>query len=775
LVLVGHFFWKYGYESQNSLSGMMRTLLHDILESCPDLIPIAFPTYWKAGLEEFGIKLQITAFSRFMNDHVEHVLRALLQNEEIRRTHRFCIFIDALDEYEGTARQNFAYMVKLFHEWCTSSAGSIKICVSSREDNVFEDGFRSSPRIRLQDLTRKDIERYVNDELGLAEQEARFRLIYDILEKAKGVFFWVVLVVKALNESIQDGHDIRALRKELDALPSELGDLFKRLLAEIPGHRRKNAFKIFAMMSWLSKSHCTLTLMSCLFLGDLEEDVHFAERSSLSLPEWPWHADPSTWCQSVDNEVKALKILRGYCRGMVDVEAQTSHVPSHIVFTHRSVPEFLDDPEVQQDARRLLGQFDVENAIGQVTLAELRCTNVLATHTIYLVGLLGHIYAWSCRPNATSLTMDYLTFVDALLDTIKEHQDFLREFDNPDGRYRCGPFTQDLGPSYRWFVGAEYMLVSRRVIDLVSPLYVMAVMGQVGYLKFRVAQDPHLLETESKRKLLVECLLTGLLAIPTTDPKGTFMCLAPMLEGDSVLAFDTWEVFMLHVIGYHQSRTLIGHKECWPIVKKYIGKTIEILLRKGDLAHMLGFKLVRRNSSRGAVYDFATSRTDYSPLRADSTLKPVTNTDSFVKHSIHPGRPTDDYIATGDRDMYSAQEIIHWMKFENDLEIRRAMGKCLNDGDTVGQTTVELPAGVTVATSIQPRTASSDGYLGEASDRAVREGLLEPKSAMLIPDVDESPQSQKSASLRSVARGWLIILAIVGKYHAFLADWHTTN
>jgi hypothetical protein len=41
---------------------------------------------------------------------------------------------------------------------------SIKICLSGRPWPVFEDAFKSCPSLRLQDLTRKDITLYVDEE-----------------------------------------------------------------------------------------------------------------------------------------------------------------------------------------------------------------------------------------------------------------------------------------------------------------------------------------------------------------------------------------------------------------------------------------------------------------------------------------------------------------------------------------------------------------------------------------------------------------------------------
>jgi hypothetical protein len=51
----------------------------------------------------------------------------------------------------------------------------------------------------------------------------------EILEKASGIFLWVVLVVQILNKEY-DGGRIHALRKRLWEIPTKLNELFKDIL-----------------------------------------------------------------------------------------------------------------------------------------------------------------------------------------------------------------------------------------------------------------------------------------------------------------------------------------------------------------------------------------------------------------------------------------------------------------------------------------------------------------------------------------------------------------
>ena len=68
-------------------------------------------------------------------------------------------FIDGLDEYEG----DDADVAEIFGN--ASISQNVKICVSSRQHQVFEDAFAGRPGLRLQELTFPDIRRYIYDKL----------------------------------------------------------------------------------------------------------------------------------------------------------------------------------------------------------------------------------------------------------------------------------------------------------------------------------------------------------------------------------------------------------------------------------------------------------------------------------------------------------------------------------------------------------------------------------------------------------------------------------
>ncbi|KAK2022097.1 hypothetical protein LX32DRAFT_668228 [Colletotrichum zoysiae] len=202
LVFAKHFFYQTGASHQKSLAGMCRTLIHEVLESCPGLMPLVLPTYWaqvRSSPWQVGKKIHISDRA---------VLQAFNCIVEISRTSnefRFCFFIDGLDELEDTIEFSHRDLVNLLNEWHRRSSGHIKISVSSREHNVFMNGFSSSQRICLHALTRRDLESFIHDKLmAIRDPIERNWIVGLILEKAHGVFFWVALAVHNTRRYLDD-------------------------------------------------------------------------------------------------------------------------------------------------------------------------------------------------------------------------------------------------------------------------------------------------------------------------------------------------------------------------------------------------------------------------------------------------------------------------------------------------------------------------------------------------------------------------------------------
>ncbi|KAF8852658.1 hypothetical protein BDZ45DRAFT_763263 [Acephala macrosclerotiorum] len=153
------------------------------------------------------------------------------------RKYSYCLFIDGLDEVEHTEGQ--AELVRIL-DMFRCQAPNVKLCVSSRPEPTLHEFFKPYPKLRLQDLTKEDIRRYVTDVLGPFEKvlksgkdESRISLIDEISSKADGVFLWARLVTKSLQTGITNADDWDTLMKRVNGLPRDIDQLYNLMWSRL--------------------------------------------------------------------------------------------------------------------------------------------------------------------------------------------------------------------------------------------------------------------------------------------------------------------------------------------------------------------------------------------------------------------------------------------------------------------------------------------------------------------------------------------------------------
>ena len=142
----------------------------------------------------------------------------------------------------------------------------IKVCLSSRPEQIFENEFGAAARLRLQDLTREDIHTFVSDEI-LSEmrsslhirEDERWMMIMGIdtlVDKADGVFLWVSLAIKDQIRGLRNHDNEKQLRERLLILPDKVEDTYARMLGQIDKPYRKEASQSLQLI--LRNQHVTL-------------------------------------------------------------------------------------------------------------------------------------------------------------------------------------------------------------------------------------------------------------------------------------------------------------------------------------------------------------------------------------------------------------------------------------------------------------------------------------------------------------------------------------
>lgn len=240
LVMASYFFWISGTMMQKSQEGLLQSLLYQILQQCPHLIPTICPSRWNKP----AMLLERDSWTR------QELLQAFnVLSEEGNLSTKFCLFIDGLDEYDGEHTD----IIRILQNFANSS--SIKLCISSRPWNPFIEAFgrKVDQKMLLQDFTKADIKLYVKSQLQedrrfleLMKSDSRYHLlIKDIIDKAQGMFLWVYLVVRSLLRGLTDDNDIVTLQLRVKKLPADLETFFKQIFDTVEDVYLEQTAQIF--------------------------------------------------------------------------------------------------------------------------------------------------------------------------------------------------------------------------------------------------------------------------------------------------------------------------------------------------------------------------------------------------------------------------------------------------------------------------------------------------------------------------------------------------
>ncbi|KAI1419895.1 hypothetical protein F5Y12DRAFT_775473 [Xylaria sp. FL1777] len=331
LLISSHYFTIYGTPIQRSLEGLLRSLVFGILSLKPMLIPKLLADRWQRSGDQ----------SKWTQFELEALLRLFGTETEILPS-KICYFIDGLDEFEGDHLEICETLKQL------SQSPLIKVCVSSRPWNVFEDvlGGKPSFKLYMHELTRGDIRHYTEFRLkehprwSVLQQEAghtSFRsLVDDVVLKSNGVFLWVTLVVHLLREGLTNDDSVFELQNRLCSLPTDLEEFFKHIIQTVDPFYGKI---MAATLSLALEAQEPLWLEIYSF-----HDREFDDNDNYALEE------PTTLMTTDFVALNKLfstisRRINGRCKGLLERNGD------RMEFLHRTVYDFLRTDEMSEFLR----------------------------------------------------------------------------------------------------------------------------------------------------------------------------------------------------------------------------------------------------------------------------------------------------------------------------------------------------------------------------------------------------------------------------------------
>ena len=371
LVMASCFFWNPGLRMQKSFEGLMRSLIHEILIQCPELIQAAAPWRWQ------WYELGVAHLASWTNSELFDCLKRLIV--ESQSSIKIAFFVDGLDEFEGddTARTE---IIDLFRD--IASNPNVKVCVSSRPWLIFKDAFQGQPSLLLQELTHNDIRDYVQAELGehpkfkkleTKDESSCQQLVLDITTKADGVFLWVYLVVRSLRQGLSKEDGIRDLKRRLDHTPADLESYFAQLMSTLEPFYLEQAMQLFSVALTAARNYGGRALSLLTYSYILDEDPMYALQSDLR----PIHET-----EAFERYERASRRVDNLCKGLLEVRNLPSDkkwkkvrmVPyPYVHFLHRTVIDFMLSPDMSKEMGKHLDEsFDANLIACNAHLAQIK-------------------------------------------------------------------------------------------------------------------------------------------------------------------------------------------------------------------------------------------------------------------------------------------------------------------------------------------------------------------------------------------------------------------
>ncbi|KAJ8131506.1 hypothetical protein O1611_g2118 [Lasiodiplodia mahajangana] len=358
LKVLSFFFWRAGSSLQNSVLGLLRSILYQLCVSQPaitDHISSSLPS---------SIGIPTWTEKRLLNTIAEVI--------QTSQGFRFCIFIDGLDEYTDP----YDYLLDCIEK--LQSCGNVKSCVSSRPELELVMRFQSVKQLRLQDLNRADIKKFVKQTLARTQlsEHQRSHLIRKVVERSEGVFLWASLVTQSLVKGSKAGDDEEIMQRRLESLPRDMNQLFERMLSEVePVYQKSLDFYIQLMVlakgdgAWPILFHSVAVITTSLLTKEINTYEEFSEECDRTktqittqsaglleifnmeqfMDEAKYEWDQATFhfaSDQLDFTSEFASLNRHRCGQNVPYPTIFVYEGQHIAWIHRSAFEFLSNQKI---------------------------------------------------------------------------------------------------------------------------------------------------------------------------------------------------------------------------------------------------------------------------------------------------------------------------------------------------------------------------------------------------------------------------------------------
>lgn len=228
--IIARFYYSFrGGITETSHKLMLQSIVYQIFARSPRLFPLLCDRYrtLRRKIGDTGNQEGLWTY--------EDMKSALYSLRRVDFDLKVVIVLDGLDESDSDGRGDvISFLLDLACQNSRSNACTINVLIASRPENDINYRLMETctHRIQLQQVNQKDIELIVDSWVRRMESEYKhkrgeetFSMIKQyIITHSSGVFLWVALVLRDLEQCIiKGGYSKADLMKRLVGLPKDLG------------------------------------------------------------------------------------------------------------------------------------------------------------------------------------------------------------------------------------------------------------------------------------------------------------------------------------------------------------------------------------------------------------------------------------------------------------------------------------------------------------------------------------------------------------------------
>ena len=244
------YFFNYGDQMRRSISAMLKSFAYQLSSVLPE--------YGQALLANLSEDLRL--------DKSDYRLlwQRLFESHLFPRTFKRPLFwvIDGLDESESPET-----IIGLLEEMLCASQMTFKVLITSRRSEPLVLRFKKLQRLlkvdvldgELESQNTEDIKLLIDRELPLlyGSAELKDKLRQEILDRARGNFLWVSLVLEELHSCQTE----REIRSTLDQIPEGMAKMYERMESAVTQSSAEKRVELAKeLLQWAVCAHRPLTL-----------------------------------------------------------------------------------------------------------------------------------------------------------------------------------------------------------------------------------------------------------------------------------------------------------------------------------------------------------------------------------------------------------------------------------------------------------------------------------------------------------------------------------